>query len=79
MLSWMKVSAAGVLAVGWMPALPPVFLTLPGACLAFLTWPLLPRLSVGLGSALLGVSYASWWGQALLDARLLRKSLGDML
>lgn len=70
MLSWMKVSAAGVLAVGWLPALPPVCACLAGAVCALLLRPLGPRAAVLLLSALLGAAYGSWWGRELLDARL---------
>ena len=70
MLSWMKVSAAGVLAVGWMPTLPPFFLPLTGVFFALLAARRYPRAAPRVACALLGMAYACWWGRELLDSRL---------
>ncbi|MEP5765572.1 MAG: DNA internalization-related competence protein ComEC/Rec2 [Halieaceae bacterium] len=68
----MIVSAAAVFAIGWMPVLlplPALFAAGLTALLACLCWPR-SRLTLGLTALLAGASYATWWGEDLLQSRL---------
>ncbi|MEM0955920.1 MAG: ComEC/Rec2 family competence protein, partial [Pseudomonadota bacterium] len=70
MQSRMIVSGAAVLAVGWMPELPPLWLLLLAALLSALLALCFRHIGVLLLCSVLGLLYGTLWGQQLLDARL---------
>ncbi|MEE4659609.1 MAG: ComEC/Rec2 family competence protein, partial [Halieaceae bacterium] len=64
------VSAAAVMAVGWMPALPPPWLLLCGALISALFSVFYRRPGLTLLCVCLGLLYGSCWGERLLKQRL---------
>ena len=70
MQSRMIVSAAGVLLVGWLPALPPLIFPLATALICWLLRRRYPRWGLTAACFFLGSAYGVGWGQSLLEARL---------
>jgi competence protein ComEC len=71
MQSWTIVSAAGVFAVGWLPALPaPVLLLIGAGIIAILALGVGRRCLFPFTFAFLGLSWGAFCGHALLEQRL---------
>ena len=79
MQSWMIGTAAGVFAVGWMPALPglaPVVLSLLFSTIWLRRGGALAALLFGIAC---GLAYGQWWGGQLLDRRLPASLEGELI